>query len=837
MKQAQVAPGLPSMENLGSAEELQPGLAPWVIQRHLAQRAGPHYDVRIGNPYGMLMSWAARHLPEPGEKRLAIQQPLHEGQYADFEGELKSRYGRGTVKKHDRGEVLITEVSPRKINFVVAHKKQPQHFTLVKTRLGSKSWLMINTTPQEVIENKKVHYTKVPAKDVEKLFNEDYLASAKIDGAAALVKLMGDKIEVLSYRTTKEGKPIHHTLRMAGKPIKAKIPKELQGKVLRGELYGTREGKAIPVQELGGILNSALAKAIRQRKETGTDLRVALYGILGEELAPYGQTQEKLKAIMKHLPKEYFEVEEPKSGAQALRELWEEVTSGRHPRTQEGLVFRHKKGGKPIKVVPRPESDVYVREVKEGPKGGALFTYSLTPGGPVVGKVGQGFTAATRKAMLADPSGWIGRRARIESKEQFPSGAHRAPSFIALHEDYPAVEDDEEEKLPKLGQALIPDAPLRAAGRSPLGTGVKQTGKGIGTALDESPVLSGIGMGAGAGMAAGALYVLLKRMTDKKRRKRSALKDYLITMLLGGATGGTAGGLTGLAYREWLDPAKMAPETKKALRMPKRLSRTDWRRLYLENVKDPEAKAYFLAHEQDPSHPVNQMYQALTEHADKPDIDIEPWATLPRSAQPAGTLRGPDEPYKGQETSGFTYQDLRDLGFVESAIAVPEAGQRDWMTWRHPEHNVHFHRHPKRWFMHVDAYPSTQVLQRRLQERGINPYSAKNLARASVYGLPHALGEGVPGWMRASAAWAFDRPGLGRVRDIQEGIDPDKAGRSYARPGVIAKRLGLVGGIPAATYLGYLGLSSLMDDEEEEDRPKSRSRKLRPRLTPSAAVS
>jgi hypothetical protein len=39
--------------------------------------------------------------------------------------------------------------------------------------------------------------------------------------------------------------------------------------------------------------------------------------------------------------------------------------------------------------------------------------------------------------MLRDPGSFIGRTARIRAQEQFPGGAYRAPSFLALHEDIP----------------------------------------------------------------------------------------------------------------------------------------------------------------------------------------------------------------------------------------------------------------------------------------------------------------------------------------------------------------------------------------------------------------
>ena len=69
--------------------------------------------------------------------------------------------------------------------------------------------------------------------------------------------------------------------------------------------------------------------------------------------------------------------------------------------------------------------------------GAGGFGYSLGPKGDVVGRVGTGFSEEARHEMLAEPEKWVGRLARIRSQGQFPGGAHRAPAFLALHEDYP----------------------------------------------------------------------------------------------------------------------------------------------------------------------------------------------------------------------------------------------------------------------------------------------------------------------------------------------------------------------------------------------------------------
>jgi ATP-dependent DNA ligase len=99
-------------------------------------------------------------------------------------------------------------------------------------------------------------------------------------------------------------------------------------------------------------------------------------------------------------------------------------------------------GKKPIKVKAYPEADVWIKGVLPGEgrlknTGAGGFEYSTSPEGPIVGNVGTGFNEQTRQEMHKDPESWVGRMARIKSQGQFPSGAHRAPVFIARHEDYP----------------------------------------------------------------------------------------------------------------------------------------------------------------------------------------------------------------------------------------------------------------------------------------------------------------------------------------------------------------------------------------------------------------
>lgn len=427
-KLAQSAKGIPDREEYGDfLRALRVGeLYPWVVQRHEAERAGPHYDIRFGAPG--LFSWAARKgLPtKPGQKVLAVQQPLHEGQYIDFEGEIIEGYGKGLVKKEDKGQVLITKVKPDQITFVVAHRKFPEVFTLIRDKKKPKNWLLVNITPTETIKHKKVHYTKVPTEDVEKLFDPDYLASAKIDGAAAFIRLLGPRIETLSYRTSKKGIPIIHTYRV-GTYEGINIPKKFINTILRGEIYGVKLPpppkkpikftewkkialkdpekaqksfwklapkqrsealsfmkevglfpkydpyhvlKAIRPQELGGILNASVAKSLQKQRAKKIALRLALFGIkklpTGEIPKTYPEQLALIQEMMKYLPPEKFTLPPFAETPEAARKLWEAIRSKKFPLTEEGLVFFPKKGGKPRKAKLTGEADVIVEKVFPG---------------------------------------------------------------------------------------------------------------------------------------------------------------------------------------------------------------------------------------------------------------------------------------------------------------------------------------------------------------------------------------------------------------------------------------------------------------------------------------
>lgn len=445
------AVGIPDRDVYGDPTSLTPGqMADWVVQEHLARRAGRHFDVRFGTPETGLHSWAVRYgLPPPGGRHLAIQQPLHSHDYRNFEGEIPSGYGAGQVRQHAAGRVLITHVEPGAVHFTTATGRFPERYVLTQGK--GKKWLLLNTTPTQAVPYEKVHYSSVPAEKAKEVFEGLQPGSsvqAKVDGAASLTKLLKDHVEVVSYRRAKNtGYPIIHTERVFhGRPRTA-IPRELVGSILRGELYGAGEGgAAIPPQALGGILNSGVGKSIEDQRSRNVRLKNMLFDVhqLGNQTTanmPYADRLARLREIVKHLPPDVFHLPEEATTPQAAQELFSRIQSGQHPLTHEGVVI-HPATGKPSKLKLFKEHDVHLREIfpgegkYQGTHAGG-FRYSHEPTGPIMGEVGTGLSDEMRKDMWENQDTYLGRLARVQAQDKFPSGALRAPSFLALHEDYP----------------------------------------------------------------------------------------------------------------------------------------------------------------------------------------------------------------------------------------------------------------------------------------------------------------------------------------------------------------------------------------------------------------
>lgn len=448
------APGIKNKRKFGDLNLLKPGdILDYVLQRHLAQKAGPHIDVRFGSPKTNLFSWATRKpLPEEGKSIGLYRQPLHEYSYKDFEGMIPPGYGHGPVWKLREGKLLITLKDPKgNIHFTIADRQIPERYLLVAPKeRGPRRNLLVRAKLPSSLDVEKPKFKEVKTNQIpsilSKLTDKD-IVQTKIDGALSLVNIPKNKIiEILSHRISKiTGRPVVQTERFFGQRPIINVPESLTNSVLLGEMYGVRKGKAIPIQELGGILNSVIAKSLAYQKDKDIQLKTMLFDIVkehGKDVShlPYAQRLELLRKYMKYLPKDKFHLPETVRGPEKAMELYRKIKAHKHPLTVEGLIIRKAENDEPIKAKLFKEHNVYIRDIFPGEgkyKGKAAggFWYSLTPHGPIVGKVGTGLSDIMRKMLWENPKEFIGRVARIQAQSQFKNtGAFRAPSFLALEE-------------------------------------------------------------------------------------------------------------------------------------------------------------------------------------------------------------------------------------------------------------------------------------------------------------------------------------------------------------------------------------------------------------------
>ena len=419
------------------------------VHDHHADRAGRHFDLRLGDPAtGIAHSWALpkSRMPEPGEKLLAVMQPDHTVEYMDFKGRIAEGYGKGRVDLHARDKVEVLYASEDRVRFNRYEGRTISEYVLV--RMADKQWLVMNVTPvrTEGLPDSKPSYRSMQPDDIP-LADDGQVLQAKVDGAHVLVEMRpGKQTRVFSYRkTARKTGIIDHTWRLE-KVIGHKAPPRSGHTILRGEVYAKgSDGVALPAAEVGGLLNSGVWKSRDKQRRQGK-LDLVVFDVIKHrgrsvEDKPYS---EKLDMIAQHVAAHSDVLALPATAitATAKKALHKKVMAGDHPQTKEGFIVWDLDRPTPTKAKIRDDHDVFVRGVFRayGKDGGTLdraggFSFSWEPNGPVVGRVGSGFDHETLRAMQRHPKRFVGKVAKVRSPERLPSGALLAPSFSEWHLD------------------------------------------------------------------------------------------------------------------------------------------------------------------------------------------------------------------------------------------------------------------------------------------------------------------------------------------------------------------------------------------------------------------
>lgn len=439
--------GIPDITRIRAIPELPNSGERWRlnIQEHRADRAGLHYDLRL-NPPGSTHahSWAVRGgLPTPGGKTLAVMQPTHHESYMGWSGTLKSGYGAGEVRSIIDESVRILNANDDQINFVRTDASgMPMRFLL--KRVGDRNWLLYNytnTTPTELIPDYKPKYREIRLDEV-KSDREDEVLAPKIDGAHNAIVLRPDKrVDVYSYRRSMKQKDpntqapsgiIDHTYKT--NLYKIRSPRELGNTVVRAELF--IPGR--PASQISGVLNSGTEKALQTQSEIGS-LRTMIFDVdkyKGTDVSrlPYAQKFRILSEINQAIPE--LALPTLARTQQEKLKLINDIRSGVHPDTKEGIIVYNINNPVPMKAKAKHDYDVLI-----------VGTYPAQPGtkyyGNAVGgfigvpenrntkiKIGSGLTDEVRRAAYQNPERFIGQWAVVEGQEEFEaSGKLRMPIF------------------------------------------------------------------------------------------------------------------------------------------------------------------------------------------------------------------------------------------------------------------------------------------------------------------------------------------------------------------------------------------------------------------------
>lgn len=455
------APGIPLQKPVYRLPNITPKtMNRWTVavQAHDAVRAGKHWDLRlVDSDANKAHSWALpkSHLPEPGEKVLAVQTFTHTPEYALHFGENKPEiipegYGKGRVRMALKEPVDIVESHNDKVRFNIYQGKNNNEYILRRTH--DNKWLLQNVTltkDRSGVPQSKPKYKEVEPENIN-MTNDEQLMMPKIDGAAVHFALNeGQPLRVFSYRPTERKTGIiEHTQRFLP-GFQQRIPKSLDNLVLRGELFASDPltGRTRDAVETGAILNSGVwrSRDIQQH----SPLRAVIFDVARKdgkdvENIPYTEKLKILERVNKQLP--FLELPLMADTAKDKINLLNRIRTGQEPITTEGVVLWPLGGGAPIKAKFRPDHDVYVREIfpetgkREGLAGG--FRYSWTPRGKIVGHVGTGFNHALKQDMLENPQKYIGRVARVralglyrDKENPKKPGALRGASLSGWHLD------------------------------------------------------------------------------------------------------------------------------------------------------------------------------------------------------------------------------------------------------------------------------------------------------------------------------------------------------------------------------------------------------------------
>lgn len=436
-----LGPGVPSRSATPLPTVKKPETWEFSAHPHHAIRAGKHIDIRLGNPAtGIAHSFVLprrTELPGPGESALVIPTFDHTIDYMNYTGPISSTYGKGEVKqgRREKTEVYHSDSGDEpgtKLRFNLYEGAHPEEFSIRKAPSGT--YVIHNKTQTRErrpdIPSAKPKYKEIDVDQIDPGDNRQAMMP-KLDGSHAVIDLKAGRApRVFSFREAKKTGTglIEHTHKMP-EMLTKKVPPSLDGTILRGEVLGLKDGKAIPAQKIGGLLNSKVWKSRADQESSGVLLKAFPFDVVmhkgkSMEGAPFAEKLKVLREVEKSLVN--LDVPPLATSAEEKINLMNTMRAGKHPLTEEGFVLVDKDhAATPIKAKFSKDYDVFVRGVNPAKKKGGGFhdragniSYSWTPDGPVAGTLG-GFAHGEARDMMANPDKYVGRVAKAKAMKVF----------------------------------------------------------------------------------------------------------------------------------------------------------------------------------------------------------------------------------------------------------------------------------------------------------------------------------------------------------------------------------------------------------------------------------
>jgi hypothetical protein len=465
-REGDLGPGVPERKTSTLPDIKKPETWEFSAHPHAAERAGMHIDMRLGNPKsGIAHSFVLPgrdSLPGPGEMARVIPTFDHTIKYMDYMGPITSSYGKGEVLKGRRTQADVYHMTPEetpgtKIRFNLYDGTHPEEFAI---RRDGDNWFLHNKTqtrdrrpdlPSAKPEMKEVGLDDIDPND------KDQILMPKLDGAHSIIDLQaGRSPRLFSYRVGKVSQTglIEHTHKLRDL-LTHKVSDILGDTILRGEIIGVKNGKAIPAEQLTGFLNSKVWESRRKQDDEKVKLQAYPFNVIkyqGRDVSdePFHVKQEILAKVRQAIPE--LEHVPMLSDPKEKTFLLNSIRAKGYPLTDEGVVVVGPDGVKSIKAKVLPDYDVYVRKVHPAVSGSTgeahdrtgAISYSWTANGPIVGRLG-GFKHDEARDMLANPHQYIGRVAKVTARKVFkgPDGGNGAmfqPRFKEWHLDKGDIE-------------------------------------------------------------------------------------------------------------------------------------------------------------------------------------------------------------------------------------------------------------------------------------------------------------------------------------------------------------------------------------------------------------